>query len=41
MTTKPIDCVSFNCKLKDSEKEKEQKTAIYFGELLLQFGTFL
>lgn len=41
ITTKPIDCVSFNCKLKDSEKEKEQKTAIYFGELLLQFGTFL
>jgi hypothetical protein len=41
ITTKPIDCVSFNCKLKDSDEEKEQKTAIYFGELILQFGTFL
>ncbi|MBL7181074.1 MAG: hypothetical protein ISS65_12850 [Desulfobacterales bacterium] len=41
ITTKPIDCVSFNCKLRDSEKEKEQKTIIYFGELLMQFGTVL
>ncbi|MGD9082981.1 MAG: hypothetical protein PVJ50_05430 [Desulfobacterales bacterium] len=41
ITTKPIDCVSFNCTLKDSEKEKEEKTAIYFGELILQFGIFL
>ena len=41
ITTKPIDCVSFNCKLEDSDREKEEKTAIYFGELILQFGTFL
>jgi hypothetical protein len=41
ITTKPIDCVSFNCKLKDSEREKQEKTAIYFGELISQFGIFL
>ena len=41
ITTKPIDCVSFNCKLNDSEKEQEQKTIIYFGELLMQFGMVL
>jgi len=41
ITTKPIDCVSFNCKLDNSNREKEQKTAIYFEELILQFGTFL
>ena len=35
ITTKPIDCVSFNCKLRDSEKEKEQKTMTCFGELLI------
>ena len=41
ITTKPIDCISFNCKLRDSEKEKEQKTITYFGELLIHFGTVL
>ena len=41
ITTKPIDCVSYNCRLKDSEKEKEKKIIIYFGELLLQFGTIV
>ena len=41
ITTKPIDCISFNCKLRDSEKDKEQKTITYFGELLIQFGTIL
>jgi hypothetical protein len=41
ITTKPIDCVSFNCKLNDSKKEQEQKTIAYFGELFLQFGTVL
>lgn len=41
ITTKPIDCVSFNCKLRESEKEKGQKTVIYFGELFMQFGTVL
>ena len=39
LTTKPIDCVSYNCRLRDSDKEKEKKVIIYFGELLLQFGT--
>jgi hypothetical protein len=38
ITTKPIDCVSFNCKLKVSEKENQQRTITYFGELLMQFG---
>lgn len=41
ITTKPIDCISFNCKMKDSEKDKKEKTIIYFGELLMQFGAFL
>jgi len=41
ITTKPIDCVSFNCKLKESEKDNQQRTITYFGELLMQFGTVL
>jgi hypothetical protein len=41
ITTKPIDCVSFNCKLNDSDKEKGEKIILYFGELLLEFGTIL
>jgi hypothetical protein len=38
ITTKPIDCVSFNCKLKQSEKDNQQRTITYFGELFMQFG---
>ncbi len=41
ITTKPIDCVSLNCKLKESETEKQQRTITYFGELLMAFGIFL
>jgi hypothetical protein len=40
VTTKPIDCISFNCKQKDNAEEKEKRLALYFSELLLQFGTF-
>ena len=41
ITTKPIDCVSFNCKLKESEKDNQQRIITYFGELLMQFGMVL
>jgi hypothetical protein len=41
VTTKPIDCISFNCKLKESEKENQLRTITYFGELFMQFGTVL
>lgn len=41
ITTKPIDCVSFNCKLKESQKDNQHRTLTYFGELFMQFGTIL
>lgn len=39
LTRKPIDCLSFTCKLRESEEEKQRRIAAYFGELFLQFGT--
>jgi hypothetical protein len=41
ITTKPIDCVSFNCKLSETEKDNQQRTITYFGELFMQFGMVL
>lgn len=37
---KPIDCISFNCRLALSQEEREEMLAMYFYELLKQFGTF-
>lgn len=40
ISPKPIDCISFNCKLALGKEEREEMVAMYFYELLKQFGTF-
>ncbi len=40
ITSKPINCIYFNCKLKEDESTKQEKTVNLFKELFRHFGNY-